>query len=61
MILPFNAYTTDWGVPVWAKPFDFCYFGGKIESQKGCEMQTICAIMKEIRAVTGMARNRNFW
>jgi hypothetical protein len=28
MVLPFNAYTTDWGVHVWAIPFDFCYVDG---------------------------------
>ena len=39
-----------------AKSYEYCYVGGKIETQKGCEMQTICAIMKEIRAVTGMGR-----
>jgi len=32
---------------------DFSYVGGKFEAQKSCEMQTICAIMKEIRVVTG--------
>ena len=25
MVLPFFAPTTYWGVPVWAKTFDFCY------------------------------------
>jgi hypothetical protein len=49
-----------WGGGVWAKSFWYCYLGGKFESQKSCEMQTICSIMKEIRAVKGMARNRNF-
>jgi len=33
-----------------------CYCCGKLESPKSCDIQTICAIMKEIRAVTGMAR-----
>jgi hypothetical protein len=35
---------------------NICYCCGKLESPKGCEIQTIYAIMKEIRAVTGMAR-----
>jgi len=40
---------------------DFSYVGGKFEAQKSCEIQTICAIMKEIRVVTGMARNLQFF
>jgi len=43
------------------KGIEFCYVGGKFETSKSREMQTICAIMKEIRAVTGMARYIEFF
>jgi hypothetical protein len=48
--------TTYWGVGLWVKGFVHCYVGGKFETPKSCEIQTIYAIMKEIRAVTGLAR-----
>ena len=34
-------------------PFDYCFFGRIFEARKSCEIQTIYAIMREIRAVTG--------
>ena len=38
------------------RDFDFWYVGGKFETPKICEIQTIYAIRKEIQEVTGMAR-----
>ena len=57
---PFFIPTLPIGVKsLWAESFAHCYVGGKFETPKSCEIQTICAIMKENRVVTGMARSQH--
>jgi hypothetical protein len=39
---PGDAYTTYWGAPIWAKPFDFCYISTGLQT---IEELSICFSM----------------
>ena len=55
-LFSFHAHATYGGVPVWAEPFEICYFTCIFKDLKSFDMQTIYAIPGEISEIKTMAR-----